>query len=275
MPWALVAILLALAAVVWALGRLVGLFPDLGNPFGEETVDRSRPALLKSIRDIGQYRAASGHFEVLVGVEKDTRLVPSVIRGERVLFVAVGQVDAGVDLRGIGADAVRMDEERTAVDADAAAGALLRRHRRPGKSYVYDRDRGAVDRIASLFHERPDERARPLRPRRGEAPGGGPAGLGPPPPRRAEHAHDADRAAARARLRARHRALRRPEDGSLSRRRRRNAPPPESSLPRRGGPQSAKRVTARPRVRRLRQHGPRAAALKEGAHGGTRGFPCA
>jgi hypothetical protein len=154
-PWALTALVVAVAALVWMVGRLVGLFPDFGNPFAEERVDRSGPVLLKSIRDIGQYRAANGHFEVLVDVEKNTPLVPSLIRGERVLFVAVGEVDAGVDLRGIGPGAVRTNDDRTEVTLTLPPARFYDARVDPAKSYVYDRDRGAVDRIASLFQDSP------------------------------------------------------------------------------------------------------------------------
>src|SRR5918995_93367 len=71
------------------------LIPDVANPFTTETVDRTGPAVLKSIQNLQDFRAASGHFEVIVDVERETRFVPDVIRGQRVLFVAIGSVDAG------------------------------------------------------------------------------------------------------------------------------------------------------------------------------------
>ncbi|HZB24392.1 MAG TPA: DUF4230 domain-containing protein, partial [Gaiellaceae bacterium] len=81
-----IAVLVGLIALIWFLSE----FPWLDNPFRTETVDRSSPVVLKAIQDLRQLRAATGHFEVIVDVEKDTRFVPSSIRGERVLFVAVG-----------------------------------------------------------------------------------------------------------------------------------------------------------------------------------------
>ena len=131
---------------VWLLGKL----PGLDNPFRTETVDRSAPVLLRSIEDIGEYHAATAHFEQIVDVEKDTRHVPSFLRGERVLFVAVGTVDAGVDFRRVDDDAITVSDGRAAVDVELPPVRLFDARVDPRRSYVYDRDRGIVDRIAQL-----------------------------------------------------------------------------------------------------------------------------
>jgi Protein of unknown function (DUF4230) len=149
--WTLVGLLVAGAVVWWLLSNLFNFSFD--NPFRTETVDRSSPAVLKAIQDLEQLRAASGHFEVIVDVEKDTRFVPAVIRGERILFVAVGTVDAGVDLAGLDEDAVDVRGRRATIDLPAAR--LLAVRVNPERSYVYDRDRGLIDRVASVFQDSP------------------------------------------------------------------------------------------------------------------------
>ena len=149
--WTLIGLLVAGAVVWWLLSNLFNFSFD--NPFRTETVDRSSPAVLKAIQDLEQLRAASGHFEVIVDVEKDTRFVPAVIRGERVLFVAVGTVDAGVDLGGLDEDAVDVRGRRATIDLPAAR--LLAVRVNPERSYVYDRDRGLIDRVASVFQDSP------------------------------------------------------------------------------------------------------------------------
>ena len=71
-----------LVLVLWiAFGGLGGCFPHFGNPFRTETVDRSSPVVLKSIENLRRFQAASGHYEVIVDLEKDTRFVPAVVRG--------------------------------------------------------------------------------------------------------------------------------------------------------------------------------------------------
>ena len=71
-PGLVVAGLLVVAAA--GVPSLRDLLPSFPNPFASETVDRSRPAVLESLRDLSEYRAASGHFEVIVDLERDTGL---------------------------------------------------------------------------------------------------------------------------------------------------------------------------------------------------------
>jgi Protein of unknown function (DUF4230) len=150
-PTSLVVIGLAVVGGFVLLGWVRDLIPGLGNPFGTETVDRSGPAVLKSIRDLRDFRAASGHFEVIVDVEKDTRFVPSKIKGERVLFVAVGDVDAGVDFTGVEDGAIDVSDDRRSVTIDLPAATFRDPHLDLDRSYVYDRDRGVLDRIQGFF----------------------------------------------------------------------------------------------------------------------------
>ncbi len=151
MPGWLVGVGLAALALYLLAGWVGDLVPDLANPFSEETVDRSGPALLKSLQDLDEYHAASGHFEAIVDVEQDTRFVPSAIRGERVLFVAVGAVDAGVSFAGLGEDAVEVSDDRTSATIELPPAHFYEPRLDLDRSYVYDRDRGALDRIGDLL----------------------------------------------------------------------------------------------------------------------------
>ncbi|HET9675846.1 MAG TPA: DUF4230 domain-containing protein [Gaiellaceae bacterium] len=145
-----------LVLVLWiAFGGLGGCFPHFGNPFRTETVDRSSPVVLKSIENLRRFQAATGHYEVIVDLEKDTRFVPAVVRGERVLFVAVGNVDAGVDFRNLDEDAVDVSNGRRTVVLELPHAEIFSARIDPEQSYVYDRDRGLVDRVASIFQDNP------------------------------------------------------------------------------------------------------------------------
>jgi Protein of unknown function (DUF4230) len=140
--------------VVAAMGvpSLRDLLPSFPNPFASETVDRSGPAVLKSIRDLNEYRAASGHFEVIVDLEKDTKL-PSGLLGERVLFVGVGDVDATVDFSGLDDDAVTVSDNRRTATIELPAPALSDARLDLGNSYVYDRSQGVLNEIGQLFQD--------------------------------------------------------------------------------------------------------------------------
>lgn len=144
---------LALIGVLVAVGWVRDLIPDVANPFGSETVDRTGPAVLKSIQNLHDFRAASGHFEVIVDVEQNTRFVPSAIKGQRVLFVAVGAVDAGIDFSHLDVDAVEVSPDRRGVTLELPPATFREPELDLDRSYVYDRDRGAIDRIQSLLGE--------------------------------------------------------------------------------------------------------------------------
>jgi hypothetical protein len=150
-PTGLVALGLIVLSGFLFVGWVKALIPGLGNPFGTETVDRSGPAVLRSIENLRDFRAASGHFEVIVDVEKDTRFVPAKIKGERVLFVAIGSVDAGVDFTGLEDGAVRVADDRRSVSLELPPATLREPELDLERSYLYDRDRGAIDRLQSLF----------------------------------------------------------------------------------------------------------------------------
>ena len=146
------AVLGAVGAVLVVLAVLRAV-PDL-NPFDKETIDRSQPAVLKSIEDLNQYRAATANLQVIVDIEEDT-ILPDFLKGERTLFVAAGTVDAGVDFSRLGRGAVRVNEDRTAATITLPAARLYEARVDPSRSRVYDRDRGIFDRLESVFEDSP------------------------------------------------------------------------------------------------------------------------
>lgn len=132
--------------------RVADVFPDFDNPFAEETIDRTGPAVLKSIRDIGEYRAASGDFEVIVDLEQDTTL-PDELLGERTLFVAAGSVDAGVNLGAVDEEAVEVSDDRRSATITLPPARLFEPEVDQSRSYVYERDRGLFNRIGDFFSD--------------------------------------------------------------------------------------------------------------------------
>jgi len=136
---------------LFVFGWLKSLLPGFGNPFTERTIDRSRPAVLKAISNLGEYHAASGHFEVVVDVEKDTRFIPSFLKGERELFVAVGSVDAVVDFEAIEKGDIEVSRDRRTATLHLPHARFGDVHVDPKRSYVYDRERGIIDRVGSVF----------------------------------------------------------------------------------------------------------------------------
>lgn len=170
MPWGLLALLAVVLALI-AVGRdwVGGLMPSLPNPFAAETVDRTGPAVLQAVQDLRQFRAATGQYELIVDLERDTRL-PAALLGERILFVAAGSVDASVDFSGLGADAVEVSEDRTAATIVLPEPVLSPARLDLERSHVYDRQRGLLNALSGpsdldrevylLAQERLDEAAR-------------------------------------------------------------------------------------------------------------------
>jgi hypothetical protein len=120
---------------------------DLVNPFDTKRVDRSQPALLKSIEDVSEYRAAVGNFQVIIDVEDDVSWVPSFLAGERSLFVANGTVDAVVDFSGLTEDDVVLSEDGTRATIRLPEAQLDEPNLDQEETYLYDQDRGLVNRV--------------------------------------------------------------------------------------------------------------------------------
>jgi hypothetical protein len=151
-PWGLIVVGIVVALMAAGVISFRDLLPSFDNPFRAETVDRSGPAVLKSIQDIGEYRAAAGHFEVVIDLEKDTAL-PSEILGERILFVAVGSVDAGVDLSALDDDSVDVSSDRRSATITLPAVQFFEPVLDVDRSYVYDRKEGLLNELGALFSD--------------------------------------------------------------------------------------------------------------------------
>lgn len=151
--WARLAVVGVVA--VLALGWVSDLLPSFGNPFGSETVDRSQPTLLQALEDLSEYRAAVGQFQVIVDVEEDTGLLPSVISGERTVFLAGGNVAASVDFSGLDEDAITISEDGTSVRITLPRARLSDPVVEPERSYVVNRERGLLDRLGSVVSDNP------------------------------------------------------------------------------------------------------------------------
>ncbi|WP_318205678.1 DUF4230 domain-containing protein [Streptomyces sp. SCL15-4] len=151
---AVTAFVLVLALLFAGIGLAV--LPGIKGLFGTETHDRSGPALLKSIKDMSRYDAASGNFQVVVDLEKDTKYLPDALRGTRTLYVGAGTVDAYVDLGKVGGKDVTVNKERTSATlrlphARLGAPALDAEH-----SYAVSKQRGLLDRLGDLFSDNPN-----------------------------------------------------------------------------------------------------------------------
>lgn len=150
--WRLIAVAVAAGLVVVLVGVLViGWWRGL-SPFGTDTRDRSQPVLLESIRDLSQYHAAVGDFQVVIDVERDVRFVPTALAGERTLFVAAGTVNAFVDFSGMTGDALKVDQQAKTVEVRLPRPSLDKPNLNQERSYVFAQQRGVLDRLDALLN---------------------------------------------------------------------------------------------------------------------------
>lgn len=139
----------AAALIVAAVLQIAGLLPR----FGTSTIDRSQPAVLQAVRDLSQYHAAAGDYQVVVDVEKDVAWVPSAIAGERTLFVAAGSVDAYIDFSHFAENNMTVNVEQKTVEVKLPGAQLAKPNLNHERSYVYSQERGLLDRLSSLVNE--------------------------------------------------------------------------------------------------------------------------
>jgi hypothetical protein len=149
--------MLVAAAVVAAVVVGPGLLRDL-NPFATETKDRSQPALLRSLQRLSEYRAARANLQQVVDIEKDAKYLPSFVKGERVVLLAAGDVDASVDFRRVGPRSLRVSDDRREVMITLPAPRLVPARLDLERTRVIDHDRGVIDRTGDMLGSgNPDE----------------------------------------------------------------------------------------------------------------------
>jgi hypothetical protein len=120
------------AVLLVALLALLGLrsIADWPN-FGDKEIDRSGPAVLTAMRDLAEYHAAAGQYQIVVDLEQDAKFLPDIIKGKRVIFLATGSI--------------RLPRAQlSAPNVD------------PEQSRVLNRDLGVIDRLGGLFSDQPN-----------------------------------------------------------------------------------------------------------------------
>jgi hypothetical protein len=148
--WGLVALGIVIVALVFGVNWVRGVFPDFDNPFKQQTIDRSGPAVLESLRDLHSYHAATGNFQQIVDLHRDSGL-PDEILGSRTLYIAYGTVDATVDFSNVDGDAVDVSSDRRTATITLPRPLLSPARIDPTRSYVYDQDEGALNKFGDLF----------------------------------------------------------------------------------------------------------------------------
>ncbi|WP_406099006.1 DUF4230 domain-containing protein [Streptomyces sp. NBC_01013] len=154
--WAKVVTAFVLVLAVLFAGIRLAVLPSIKGLFGTETTDRSGPALLKSIKDMSRFDAASGNFQVVVDLEKDAKFLPDAVRGSRTLYVGAGTVEAYVDLARVGGNDVTVNDDRTSATLRLPHAQLGKPALDVDHSYAVSKQRGLLDRLGDVFSDNPN-----------------------------------------------------------------------------------------------------------------------
>lgn len=152
-----IVLLLVAATVVFVGGLASAGILGARLPFQSTTIDRSQPALLKSIQDISQYHAAVGNFEVVLDYEKDVDWVPDFIAGERSLFIAAGTVNAFVDFSGLADGDLTLSDDGASARIRLPAAQLDKPNLDQDRTYLFSQKRGVINRVNDALSP-PDQR---------------------------------------------------------------------------------------------------------------------
>lgn len=148
---------LLLASLLVVVGVLAGLLASryvenvltMDWLFGEEErTTTATPVVVEGIRDLDELSTVQWTESVNITRQSENNRLPDFLRGERVLLVAVGEVRAGVDLGEIGADDVRVQDERITIELPEPE--VLSTSLDEERTRIYDRDQG-------LLNLRPDD----------------------------------------------------------------------------------------------------------------------
>ncbi len=134
-------LILALLLVVVSLAAGVGLALVIWNP-----TDPGEGDALLGIRQLNELTTVEYTAQVLVTMEEDAEIgpltIPEFLKGEKLLLVAVGEVEAGVDLDMLGPEDVRVVGKTVMIDLPEAR--ILGSSLDEDRTRLYDRDRGLL-----------------------------------------------------------------------------------------------------------------------------------
>lgn len=140
---AFVIVLLSVALGV-GLTRFGSSLPFVGTFFGEQPVrTTTSPVVVEGIRELDELATVRLTESVVVTRESGGSRLERALTGERVLLVATGEVEAGVNLAEIGRDDVRVQAD--AVTIRLPEPRILASSLDEENTRVYDRDRGLLN----------------------------------------------------------------------------------------------------------------------------------
>jgi hypothetical protein len=125
---------LLVSAGIWSFGN---------GRFGRIThIDTSATAVVEKIRQLSRLESVNYTVDKIVEANKEAPGIPNFLAGDRMLFIAHGEVIAGVDLTQLGKNDVQVDGDSAQVHLPAAQILVTRIDN--AKSRVYQRTTGLL-----------------------------------------------------------------------------------------------------------------------------------
>jgi len=147
----------ALAAVLVVAALAVLALALVWRPFEPGTTLRATPSVVVAVRDLARLETAEYHIERIVDLRDRQSLLFGLIRTQdAILFVAVGQVTAGVDLAELADGDVVVDQARGTASVTLPPARVLSTRLDNDRSWVYAR----TTDILAQRHEDLETRAR-------------------------------------------------------------------------------------------------------------------
>jgi Protein of unknown function (DUF4230) len=132
-------LILALLLVIVSVAAGAGLVYLIWNP-----TEPDEPAVVQGIQRLNELATVKYTTQVIVTEKENTKILrqplPEFLTGEKVLLVAVGEVEAGVDLDELGPEDVRVKGNTVYIDLPEAR--ILDSSLDEDKTRLYDRDQG-------------------------------------------------------------------------------------------------------------------------------------
>ncbi len=139
---ALVIVILSMAlgvGLAWYGGRL----PILGALFGDGGIKTTTsPVVVEGVQELDRLATVRWTESVVVTKERGDSSLEKVLTGEKIVLVATGEVEAGVNLASLGEDEVEVDGERVTIRLPEPE--ILSSSLDEDKTAVYDRDQGVL-----------------------------------------------------------------------------------------------------------------------------------
>jgi len=132
-------LILALLLVIVSVAAGAGLVYLIWNP-----TEPDEPAVVQGIQRLNELATVKYTTQVIVTEKENTKILrqplPEFLTGEKVLLVAVGEVEAGIDLDELGPEDVRVKGDTVYIDLPEAR--ILDSSLDEDKTRLFDRDRG-------------------------------------------------------------------------------------------------------------------------------------